>query len=196
MNAIPGLDVFARLKWHLTRNQLRGIRGENWVRPASIAFSSLLVAGFGFGTSLAGFAFLRQQKLPLGGDIVGLLLDLFFLTLATLLCLSTGLILFGSLFDSPEASFLLAKPVPDDRVFAHQFAGALLFSSAALILLALPLLWPTGFQSVRGPSITSCYQPISCPYHFSPVPSGPCFASPWSAGFQGGARRRSQPWQC
>jgi len=151
MNAVPGLEVFARLKWSLIRNQLRGIRGENWVRPASIAFSSLLVAGFGFGTSLAGFAFLRQQKLPLGGDIVGLLLDLFFLTLATLLCLSTGLILFGSLFDSPEASFLLAKPVPDDRVFAHQFAGALLFSSAALILLALPMLLAYGLSVRAGP---------------------------------------------
>ena len=150
MSAVPDLGVFARLKWRLARNQLRGLGGKNWVRPASIAFSSLLVAGFGFASSLGGFAFLSQQKLPLGGDIVGLLLDLFFLTLATLLSLSTGLILFGSLFDSPEAAFLLSKPVPDDRVFAHQFSGAILFSSAALILLALPLLLSYGLSTRAG----------------------------------------------
>lgn len=151
MSPPPSLSVFWRLRCRVGANRLALLRSDSWVRSVSILFSSLLVSGFGFATSIAGFSFLANQKLPLGGDIVGLLLDLFFLSTGTLLCLSTGLILFGSLFDSQESAFLLSKPVADDRVFAHQFIGALLFSSAALVLLALPLLLAYGLAMDAGP---------------------------------------------
>ncbi len=78
--------------------------------------------------------------MPLEGGIVGILLDLLFLSLAVLLVFSSGLILYGSLFTSAETAFLLAKPVAADQVFAYKFQGAVAFSSWAFLLLGGPIL--------------------------------------------------------
>lgn len=145
-----GFGVFLSLRLRQARHQLAGLGGDGWVKVASIAISCGFVAIFAFLVSLAGFHFLGRQKLPLGGDIVGLLLDMFFLALSGLLVMSGGLVLYGSLFDSQEAAFLLSKPVPDDRVYAHQFMGALVVSSAAFVLLALPLLLAYGISAGAG----------------------------------------------
>lgn len=145
----PGLSAFLVLRLRQVRHQLAELRGEGWVKVASIGISCGFVAIFAFVVSLAGFHFLGRQKLPLGGDIVGLLLDMFFFALSGLLVFSGGLVLYGSLYDSQESAFLLSKPVPDDRVYAHQFIGSLAVSSAAFVLLALPLLLAYGI-SVRA----------------------------------------------
>src|SRR5262249_27532087 len=50
------------------------------------------------------------------------------------------LILYSSLFTSPEARFLLHLPAPADRIFAYKFQGALAFSSWAFLLLGAPVL--------------------------------------------------------
>lgn len=144
-----GLGAFLMLRIRQARHQIADLRGEGWIKVASIAISCSFVAIFAFVVAVSGFHFLGRQKLPLGGDIVGLLLDMFFFTLSGLLVFSGGLVLYGSLYDSQEAAFLLSKPVPDDRVYAHQFIGSLAVSSAAFVLLALPLLLAYGI-SVRA----------------------------------------------
>jgi ABC-2 type transport system permease protein len=53
---------------------------------------------------------------------------------------SSGLVLYASLFGSPETAFLLSRPARADRVFAFKFQGALAFSSWAFLLLGAPLL--------------------------------------------------------
>ncbi len=140
------LGTFLILRIRQARHQLAELHGEGWIKVASIGISCSFVAIFAFVVALAGFHFLGRQKLPLGGDIVGLLLDMFFFALSGLLVFSGGLVLYGSLYDSQEAAFLLSKPVPDDRVYAHQFIGALAVSSAAFALLALPLLLAYGIS--------------------------------------------------
>lgn len=144
-----GLGPFLMLRLRQARHQLAELRGEGWIKVVSIAASCGFVAIFAFAVALAGFQFLGRQKLPLGGDIVGLLLDMFFFALSGLLVFSGGLVLYGSLYDSQESAFLLSKPVPDDRVYAHQFIGSLAVSSAAFVLLAMPLLLAYGL-SVRA----------------------------------------------
>src|SRR4051794_10699821 len=108
--------LFRRLRWMLLRNTWRTLVGQSLIRPLTILFSSLIIWAFVFGVSYEGFRFIAQQKLPLGGDIVGIVFDLMFLTLGTLLVFSTGLILYGSLFTAAETNFLLSKPVRADRV--------------------------------------------------------------------------------
>ena len=151
-NPLPdaGLGVFLLLRLRQARHQATALRGEGMVKVASIVVSCGCVAVFAFVVALIGFHFLQKQKLPLGGDIIGLLLDMFFFTLSGLLVFSGGLILYGSLYDSQEAAFLLSKPVPDDRVYAHQFVGSLAVSSAAFVLLALPLLLAYGISLGAG----------------------------------------------
>src|SRR5205814_10732377 len=86
------------------------------------------------------FAFVAERQVPLGGDIVGIIFDLMFLTLGVMLVFSTGLILHGSLFAQAETAFLLSKPVRADRVFAYKFQGAVAFSSWAFLILGGPVL--------------------------------------------------------
>src|SRR5205085_8102353 len=54
------------------------------------------------------------------------------------------LILYSSLFGSPEAAFLLCKPAAADQIFAYKYQGALAFSSWAFVLLGSPILLAYG----------------------------------------------------
>ncbi len=137
--------LFRHLRWQLLSNGVRTMTEVAPIRPITIFFCSVVVWVFIFCTSYAGFHFLQHQvKLPLGGDIVGTLFDVLFLLLGVLLVFSSGLILYASLFGSPETAFLLSRPVRDDRVFAFKFQGALAFSSWAFLLLGAPLLLAYG----------------------------------------------------
>src|SRR5262249_1991201 len=75
--------------------------------------------------------------------------DLMFVSLTVLLVFSSGIILYSSLFSSPESHFLLSTPVAADQVFAYKFQGAVAFSSWAFVLLATPILIAYGLV-VRG----------------------------------------------
>lgn len=133
--------LFYRLRLRLLRNSWRTLIGQSSMRPLTIVLCSLVVWGFVFSIGWGGFFFLRVEVgVPLTGEIVGVLLDLLFLSLAVLLVFSSGLILYGSLFTSAETAFLLSKPVAADRVFAYKFQGALAFSSWAFLLLGTPIL--------------------------------------------------------
>src|SRR5262249_23405694 len=60
------------------------------------------------------------------------------------------IILYSSLFSAPESSFLLAAPVPEDRIFAYKYQGAVAFSSWAFVLLASPILIAFGLEVEGG----------------------------------------------
>jgi ABC-2 type transport system permease protein len=133
--------LFQKLRWHLLLNSWRVLFGQSSMRPLMILLCSLVVWVFVFAVSWAGFTFLQAEVgVPLEGGIVGILLDLLFLSLAVLLIFSSGLILYASLFASAETTFLLAKPVAADQVFAFKFQGAVAFSSWAFLLLGGPIL--------------------------------------------------------
>ena len=98
------------------RNNWTVLLGQSSIRPLTILMCSVIIWMFVFAISMGGFRFLQfEVKLPLGGDIVGILFDLLFLALGVFLIFSSGLILYGSLFTSPETAFLLSKPVTADR---------------------------------------------------------------------------------
>lgn len=137
--------LFQGLRGRLMRNSWRVMLGQSSMRPLTILLCSVLVWAFVFAISWGGFTFLDSEvRIPLKGGIVGILLDLLFLSLAVLLIFSSGLILYGSLFASAETSFLLSKPVAADQVFAYKFQGAVLFSSWAFLLLGGPILLAYG----------------------------------------------------
>jgi ABC-2 type transport system permease protein len=133
--------LFHRLRTQLLRNSWHAMVQQSSMRPLTILLCSLVVWLFVFGISWGGFLFLQTEiGVPLTGEIVGILLDLLFLSLAVLLIFSSGLILYGSLFATPETAFLLSCPVATDQVFAYKFQGAIAFSSWAFLLLGAPIL--------------------------------------------------------
>ncbi|NBY03113.1 MAG: hypothetical protein EBQ87_14215 [Planctomycetes bacterium] len=67
-------------------NFFAALKGVLLIRPLVLLFCSFIIWGLVFGTSLAGFNFLKAQKLPLGGGVIGLLFDCYFYRLALCLC--------------------------------------------------------------------------------------------------------------
>jgi ABC-2 type transport system permease protein len=138
--------LFQRLRYHLLRNGWRVALDKSFLRVTTILGSSLFIWGSVFLLSLLGFLVLGHN-LPLLGGLLGLLFDYLFLALTGLLILSCSLILYSSLFKSPEAAFLLCRPAAADQVFAFKFQGALAFSSWAFVLLGSPILLAYGLMA-------------------------------------------------
>jgi ABC-2 type transport system permease protein len=132
--------LLLRLQTRLLRNSVAGLFRQSVIRPLTVFCVMFVIFGFVFLVSVEGFGFIKLQHLALTDRIVGLVLDLLFLSLGVMLVFSTALLLYASLFASPETAFLLSKPVAADKVFAYKFHGAVAFSSWAFLLLGAPVL--------------------------------------------------------
>jgi ABC-2 type transport system permease protein len=131
--------VFRHLRLRIARNSLRVVLQSGRLRFLSMIATSLVVAAFTFGVSWYLFDQLTANNIPVKGMIVTSLFDLLFFTLGGMLVFSTGIILYASLFTSPEAKFLLTTPARSDHVFTSKFQGAVAFSSWAFVVLGVPI---------------------------------------------------------
>ncbi len=132
--------VFQSLRFAVFRNAARLLIGQSRLRLVTILLASLLIAGTVFAGAFEGFLLLKRQNIPFAGRLVGMLFDFLFLALAVLLVFSGGIILYSSLFTSPETAFLLSTPARADQVFAYKFQASVAFSSWAFLLMGLPIL--------------------------------------------------------
>lgn len=148
--------VFRRLRGRLARNNLRTLLETGRVRLYTILATSALVALMVFVLSAFGFLELFNTKIPMKGLIVGGLFDLMFFTLGVMLLMSTGIILYASLFTSPESRFLLTTPARADRIFAMKFQDAVGFSSWGFVVLGLPILVAYGLTA----GVPAYYYPL------------------------------------
>jgi ABC-2 type transport system permease protein len=141
---VPSRDsqpvLFQRLRWRLFRNGLTTVMQGTPMRLVTIVLCSVVVWLCVCAASAWGFNELSVQSIAPTGGIVGMLFDLLFLALAIMLIFSTGIILYSSLFSTPETAFLLSMPAAADQVFAFKFQGAIAFSSWAFVLLGSPIL--------------------------------------------------------
>src|SRR5947209_9605183 len=86
--------LFQWLRLRLLRNSFRVVVQQSFVRLLTILLCSALIWGALFTLSYLGFHELKTRwRLPLDGQIVGVLFDVMFLMLTGLLLFSTGLIL-------------------------------------------------------------------------------------------------------
>jgi ABC-2 type transport system permease protein len=139
--------VFRRLRLLLLRNSLRQALAHGRTRLITMIGTSLFVAGFTFAVGLYLFNQLAANNIPFKGAIVEAVFDLLFFTLGTMLVFSTGIILFASLFTSPEARFLLCSPARADHIFATKFHSAVAFSSWGFVILGIPIFLAFGLVS-------------------------------------------------
>lgn len=140
--------LFRRLRLQLFRNSLRIALQSGRARLFTMIGTSAAVAAFTFGVSVYLFNELAVNKIPFKGAIVEALFDLLFFTLGTMLIFSTGIILYASLFTSPEARFLLSSPARADHIFAMKFQAAVAFSSWGFVILGVPTF--VGYGLVSG----------------------------------------------
>ncbi len=139
--------LFRRLRLRLVRNGLRVALQHGRVRLFTMIATSAVVAVFTLAVSLYLFNELAANKIPFKGAIVEALFDLLFFTLGTMLIFSTGIILYASLFTSPESRFLLSTPARADQIFATKFQAAVAFSSWGFVILGVPIFVGYGFVS-------------------------------------------------
>jgi ABC-2 type transport system permease protein len=138
--------VFWRLRRRMTSTTLRQTLGQARLRVTLIVVLSATLWLALFWLFNDGFAFLRSA-IP-GPDLydktVQAVFGMFFMSLAVMLVFSTAIILYSSLYRSPDVAFLLTLPARVDRIFLHKFQEAVLLSSWAFILLGSPMLLAYG----------------------------------------------------
>ncbi|MEO6811018.1 MAG: hypothetical protein ABI353_18055 [Isosphaeraceae bacterium] len=141
--------AFHRLRWRLTRNQVRFLLAGSRLRLIMIMICSAIFWAGLFGLFFEGFQFLGSF-VKLSNEIIEYLFGMFFLSLLIMLVFSTGIILYTGLFSSREAEFLLTVPTSTDRIFAFKFIEAMAFSSWGFLLLGSPMMVAYGI-TVNAP---------------------------------------------
>jgi len=138
--------AFWRLRLRLARNMAREMLTRMRFRLTLIVvLTGLLWVGM-FWMFLDGFAFLEHGiRHPETLDqTIRAVFSMFFASLMVMLVFSSAIILYGSLFRSPEVTFLLTSPVRVERIFLHKFQEAIVLSSWGCVLLGSPMLLAYG----------------------------------------------------
>ena len=126
------LRLRATLVWETIRSMVVGSR----LRLSLVVILSGLFWAALYGLFVEAFSFLDA----LHADVIALLLNAFFSSLMVMLVFSTGILLYGGMYRSPEARLLLTLPVRAETVFAHKFREAMWFASWGFVLLGSPML--------------------------------------------------------
>ena len=135
------------MRCRLVAATLRQAFGRARFRLTLIAVLSLVLWLGLFWLLAEGFSFVKEKVVldpTTRDDIVRKAFGTFYAVLMAMLTLSSGIILFGSLFRSRETAFLLTIPARAERIFLHKFQEATLLSSWAFLLLGSPMLLAYG----------------------------------------------------
>ncbi len=134
--------AFRRLRLRIATTVLRQTLEQSRFRLALVVVLSIVLWGALFWLSLDGFDFIRSGigHAPTHDRVVQAVFGTFFGALLVMLVFSSGIILFGALFQSEETAFLLTLPVRTERIFLHKFQEAVLLSSWGFLLLGSPML--------------------------------------------------------
>lgn len=134
--------MFRALGQRLLVNSLRLMAQRQRLRLGLIAGLGIIIWSGLLYLFIEGFHFLRgfdfSGNVSLG--VTELIFGLFFVSVTGLTLFSTGLMIYGNLFSSPETAFLLASPSRADQVFAHKYRETLFFTGWSFFLLGTPMM--------------------------------------------------------
>ena len=136
-------QVVWRLRMRFAATALRQMFREARLRMTLVVGLSAFFWCALFLLFLEGFTFLAIYIGPSGSmhvKTVQAIYNVFFASLSVMLMFSSGIILYSSLYRSPETEFLLTTPLRSQRIVLHKFQEALLYSSWGFLLLGSPML--------------------------------------------------------
>ena len=136
--------VFSRLRAAIAWQTLRSMLSEARLRLALIVLLSAVFWALLYSLFFEAFSFLDS----IHADVISLLFNAFFSSLMIMLVFSTGILLYGNMYCSPETRLLLTLPIRPEAIFAHKFIDAMWFSSWGFVLLGSPML--VAYGVVRG----------------------------------------------
>ncbi len=156
-------QIFWKLRWREIRAQTERLRTRARLRTGLVLILSIVFWVGLYALFYAGFdlivARVGQPGAPYHAETVRFVFTIFFGALQVMLVFSAGIILYGSLYASPETDFLLTLPVRDSRIVYYRFQEALFFSSWGFFLLASPMMVAYGWV-VQAPWYYFCYLPL------------------------------------
>lgn len=138
--------AFGHMRRRILTTLLRQMFSHSRFRVTLVVVLTSLLWGGMFWMFANGFTFLQsaitnQETYALA---MGRMFGVFFLALMVMLLFSSAIILYGSLFRSRDAAFLLTSPARTGRVFLHKFQEAIVLSSWGFVLLGSPILLAYG----------------------------------------------------
>ena len=139
--------------WHMRVRMIRTLVSQTieraWLRLGLIVVLSLTLWVGLFWLSWDGFHFLKTAigARDTHDQIVRASFGMFYASLMVMLAFSSAIILYGLLFRSAEAAFLLTMPVRAERIFLHKFQEALVFACWGFVLLGSPVLLAYGIEA-------------------------------------------------
>jgi ABC-2 type transport system permease protein len=141
--------VFRRLRTRLARSIINQILTRARLRFTLVLFLSTVLWGGLFWVFTDGFRFIKTAINQPGmyDDTVRGVFGVFFACLWLMLLFSSGVVLYGSLFRSPEIAYLITTPTRTGRIFLNKFQEALLLTSWGFVLMGSPMLLSYGIVS-------------------------------------------------
>ncbi len=141
--------LFWRLRARLARRMLNRALTETRLRFLTVAMLSLVLWAILYLGFSEGFQLLNMMIAHTGTRLqtVHAVYNVFFLTLFTMITISSGIIVYSTLYRSREVNYLLTTPTSVRRIVLHKFQETVLFAGWGLLLLGTPLLIAFGRQN-------------------------------------------------
>ena len=142
-------DLFHRLRFRHGLRLVSHLLATSRLRVAVVAILTCVFWGGMYWVFLEGFQVLDAaiSHEATKAQTIHAVYNVFFLSLLAMLAVSSGIILYGLLFDSEEVRYLLTTPASSQRIVLHKFQEAVVFSCWGFILLGSPLLVAYGVQA-------------------------------------------------
>jgi ABC-2 type transport system permease protein len=132
--------VFQRLRSQTLMTHLSQLIATSRLRVCLAIVMSAIFWVAMFAVMYEGFTFLENEAGAFTLYTVEKIFNLFYASLMVMLVFSSALILYGGIYRSREADFLLTTPARHARIFGYKFQEAILLSSWGFILLGSPML--------------------------------------------------------
>jgi len=128
--------LFLRLRTRIARALCTTMLSTARLRLSLVVLLSAMFWVSLYGIFVEAFTFLEA----LHAEVISLLFNAFFSSLMVMLVFSTGILLYGGMYCSPESRLLMTLPAREEAIFSHKFQEAVWFSSWGFILLGSPML--------------------------------------------------------
>lgn len=166
--------AFRRARNRILATLLRQTFARSRFRVTLVVVLTSLLWGGMFWMFADGFWYLKSTitQPDMYAQAVGGVFGAFFAALMLMLVVSSGIILFGSLFRSREIALLLTIPARTGRVFLHKFQEAIVLSSWGFVLLGSPILLAYGLVSAAPWYYYALLLPFIVAFVYIPVSIG------------------------
>ena len=130
LNATAERDLFQRLRFRYAARLVSQVMKTSRLRVSVVLLLTGIFWGGMFAIFLEGFDVLDTaiSHEATKTQTIHAIYNVFFLSLLAMLTVSSGIILYGLIFDSEEIGYLLTTPTSSQRIVLHKFQEVIVLS--------------------------------------------------------------------